>query len=1005
MSQEFFNKERISRQINELAELRYKRFGTVEAFIAYEDDGEIGLKEPHMDNPLPMYLGDRWRGMDRYLWLCFTVVVPAECAGQNVLGIFDFGITGEGVSKGFESLLYLDGETYQGVDTNHKEVFFPLTEGARSFDLKFRLWTGLVGGGKTKEVEHQLKQADLAVLDASCDKLYYLAKNVLETVGLLSDYEPSKTKLWNELVKSFQIIDFSEPGSEEFYDSVRTANRYLQGKMDGREKLPVEVSLVGHTHIDVAWLWRLRHTREKAVRSFSTVNRLMERYPDYKFLQTQAQLYEYIKEDYPKLFEMIKQRVSEKRWEPSGSMWVECDCNLTSGESIVRQILYGKQFFEKEFGYTNDFLWLPDVFGYSWALPQILRKSEINTFVTTKISWNDTNKLPFDTFKWRGIDGSEVTAHFITAPEHSANRYYTYNGMTDPYTVKGVWDGYANKDLNTELLIAYGYGDGGGGVNRDMLENISCIKKIAGLPNVKTTFAKEYLDKLNETIAVNERGGFLPIWDGELYLEFHRGTYTSQAYNKKTNRQLEFMIRDAEMLSVLAMLKTGANYESEKLFEAWKIIMRNQFHDIIPGSSIHEVYEDCHVEYAEAERILREIIDDAAAYLTKKSDDSYTVFNTLDFDRTTLVALPDGTELLVEKIPALSSKTVKAVLQESKSITVTNGVSSEFYEIVWNESGQLTSVFDKKGQREVLKGIGNVLHVYEDKPHGYDAWELDAAYENKCETIEKLTGISARKTPNYTCISFTWEYRKSVIKQEMFLYRHSARIDFKTFVDWQDREKLLKVDFPVNIRATEARYDIQFGNVSRPITRNTSWERAKFEVVAHKWVDLSETGYGVALLNDCKYGHSIKDHVISLTLLKSSNYPDYEADKGEHSFTYALYPHTLEWYESNLIEEAFDLNVHPIVIRGEGDSTALFTIENRSVTVDAVKKAEDSNAVILRMHEQHGSRGRVLVKAKFSYEKWCECNLMEHDCSEYSTAEISVAMKPYEIKTIKIVFS
>ncbi len=529
MSFEFHNDLRIEKQIKELESLRYKNVSSLNTFDAYEDNGEVGLLEPKSEaEKFTVNVGDYWKGWDKYLWLCKTIELPEKYIDEDLVGVFDFGITGGGNNSGFESLLIVNGEIVQGIDSNHKEAFFGKRFG-NVLDIKIRLWSGLCGGGFPVEMEHKIKAANIGILDFYTDKLYYLAKNALDTYKILHESDPNKKWLLNAVVEAFKIIDFSYPASEEFYSTIKPAYEFLEKELSNCTKLDVDVSLIGHTHIDVAWLWTLRHTREKCVRSFSSVDMLMDKYENYKFLQTQAQLYDYVKNDYPQLYEKIKQRVKEGRWEPSGSTWVECDCNLVSGESLVRQVFYGQRFFEKEFDYKNDYLWLPDVFGYSWALPQILKQAGINTFATTKISWNDTNKMPFDNFVWKGIDGTEINTHFITTPDPNEITY-TYNGPMDAKTVRGVWDTYNNKDLNKDLLISYGYGDGGGGVNRDMLENAEALKKMPSLPRIKSEFPSSYFARLGKTLKENKMNGYLPVWDGELYLEYHRGTYTSQAY-------------------------------------------------------------------------------------------------------------------------------------------------------------------------------------------------------------------------------------------------------------------------------------------------------------------------------------------------------------------------------------------------------------------------------------------------------------------------------------------
>ncbi|MGL5507960.1 MAG: alpha-mannosidase, partial [Paraclostridium sp.] len=409
----------------------------------------------------------------------------------------------------------------------------------------------------------------------------------------------------------------------------------------------MNVTCIGHTHIDVAWLWRLKHTREKCARSFSTVLRLMERYPEYIFLQTQPQLYEYVKNDYPEIYEAIKQKVKDGNWEVDGGMWLEADCNIPSGESLVRQILVGSRFIKEEFNKDVEYLWLPDVFGYSWALPQILKKSGIDMFMTTKISWNQYNRMPHDTFKWRGIDGSEILTHFITTPEpwsQPGSWFYTYNGRLTPKTVKGVYDAYTDKGITNDLLVSYGFGDGGGGVNREMLEYRKRLDKMPGLPNVKTGKAGEYFKCLKEKVANTK--DYVHTWDGELYLEYHRGTYTSQAYTKMMNRKLELLYRETEWLSTVACLTNNdwSTYANNEITKGWKTILRNQFHDIIPGSSITEVYEDAKIEYQEAEDLALNIKEDIKNSIVKEEENTYTVVNNANWDRTETIEVESNIE-------------------------------------------------------------------------------------------------------------------------------------------------------------------------------------------------------------------------------------------------------------------------------------------------------------------------------------------------------------------------
>lgn len=1027
---DFHNKGRINNLIEELQELRYRNLHEIPEFQWYTDDGTVGNRQPQGE-PTTVNVGFRWKGWDQYNWLCTKVSIPKELKDEEVIGLFDFGVPiGTGNNSHFESLLYLNGKPYQGVDGNHREIFLEVLENGLELDLKFRVWSGLSGGGVPHDMAMEIRRAQFGVLDHPTDDLYFLARNVLETYSLLDDNNEYKGWLLNELVQTFRLVDYTEPKSEAFYESTKKAYEYLSSKMDGRGKPNVSVSMLGHTHIDVAWLWRLRHTREKVARSFSTVNRLMDKYDHYSFLQSQAQLYEYIKNDYPDIYEHIKKRVSEGRWEPSGAMWVECDCNVVSGESLVRQILVGKNFFKEEFGYDSEFLWLPDVFGYSWAMPQILKKSGVNTFMTTKISWNDTNKMPYDTFTWRGMDGSEITAHFITTTDEG-DSYYTYNGDSRPYAVKGVWDNYSNKDTNNDLIISYGYGDGGGGPNRDMIKTISTLNKIPGIPSVKVETATSYFRRLNETLANNEMNGYLPIWDGELYLEFHRGTYTSQGYNKRMNRKMENFLRDTEMMSVIANKLKGLAYNKEDLLKAWKIVLCHQFHDILPGSSIKEVYEDSREEYARAKALIDDVMMQVHTSLIKEEENTYTLFNNSNWVRDSYITIPNVVEgdvfvdetgrllkssiengiatVLVQEMKPFAFVTIKKEKEEvgvGTQILNTQKVETPYYSIRWNEHGQLTSIYDKEAKREVLPegAKGNVLQVFEDKPRCFDAWELEPTIDLKMEEVKDLKEVTVKQNELGIFVDFKWNYHKSEIKQTMCLYFDKKRIDFKTNVEWQERQKLVKAAFPVNVRAVDARFDIQYGNIRRPITRNNSWEVAKFEVIAHKWIDLAETGYGVALLNDCKYGHDIKENVMRISLIKSAVDPDYSADLGSHTFTYAILPHTVEWYESGLEQEAFDLNNPLTATLGvcEALKGSLFTFDQDNVEVDCIKLAEYGDQVIVRFHEYMGRRTHVTIESSLPVDSWQECDLMEAPIEEPKTSALTMEIKPYEIKTIAI---
>ncbi|MGL5650460.1 MAG: alpha-mannosidase [Paraclostridium sp.] len=1040
MKDMFYTIDKLRNRIHELDDYRYRDKVELEYFnTKLNGDRDIAPNIPTEYDGV-IKIGETWKGRDLYLWMQKEVDIPSNWENKTVVGIFDFGETGAGNNSGFESLFYLNNKPYQGVDSNHKEVFLPKDINGTSVELIFRLWTGLEGGGIPREQEHRINRAQLAWLDEKVDDLFYNASVILETIGELDEYSPDKVHLIKILNNAFKLIDWAYPGNEDFYNSLHEASDYLNKEIDKIDKHSVvNVTCIGHTHIDVAWLWRLKHTREKCARSFSTVLRLMERYPEYIFLQTQPQLYEYVKNDYPELYEAIKQKVKDGNWEVDGGMWLEADCNIPSGESLVRQILVGSRFIKEEFNKDVEYLWLPDVFGYSWALPQILKKSGIDMFMTTKISWNQYNRMPHDTFKWRGIDGSEILTHFITTPEpwsQPGSWFYTYNGRLTPKTVKGVWDAYTDKGITNDLLVSYGFGDGGGGVNREMLEYRKRLDKMPGLPNVKTGKASEYFRCLKEKVEKTDE--YVHTWDGELYLEYHRGTYTSQAYTKLMNRKLELLYRETEWLSTLACLTNNdwSLYANNEITKGWKTILRNQFHDIIPGSSITEVYEDAKQEYKEAEDIALDIQNKLEDIYINKDEHTWTIVNNSNWDRTESIDIKcdedgsfydeDGNKLKYQRnkeeytveikdIPALGYKRIILKVNEIKNennsvFEYCDGkISTPKSEIKWNEYGQLISIYDKENKREVLaKGErGNILQMFEDKPMAHEAWDIDIFYQEKVREVKDLQSIELIEVGNLKAvIRFKYKYMNTTISQDMIVYANSSRIDFETNVDWREKKQLLKVAFVVDIRSTMATYDVQFGNVKRPTHWNTSWDRARFESVAQQWVDLSERNYGVSLLNNCKYGHDIKDNVMKLTLLKSATHPDPVQDQGEQNFTYSLLPHSGDFIDGNTVKHAYELNQPLRAIKGMLKSEVkkqLFKFNDANILVDAIKKAEDEDMIIIRFHEYSGSRQNVSIDSDYEITGWMETNLMEKPIENLRNENsINVVVNPYEIKTLMI---
>ena len=1032
----FFTEQKLSQRIQEVKQYRYRDAVPITHWNVLEDESGLVNPKPPSDfsESHGMTIDDYWAGRDQYLWLNAETTIPAGWQGKKVLGLFDFGNTGGGNNSGFESLLYIEGKPYQGVDTNHQEVFLDSKHIGTDVTFTFRLWSGLEGGGVPQPQEHKIKQAQLVWLDEKVDDLYYLSLMICQTLDVLSDVDAQKHELKKCLEQAFQRIDWSKPGSDTHYQSLHQADEYLNTCIDSMDKNnAVTVTGIGHTHIDVAWLWRIKHTREKCARSFSTVMRLMELYPEYQFLQTQPQLYAYIKKDFPELYQQIKEKVQTGQWEADGAMWVEADCNLISGESLTRQILMGRQFLKQEFDKEPEYLWLPDVFGYSWALPQILRKSGIDMFMTTKISWNQYNRMPHDTFHWKGIDGSTVLAHFITTPGgwEGANEYfYTYNGELTPKTVQGSWKAYRDKDVNQNLLISYGYGDGGGGVNRDMLEQRRRIDRIPGLPHLKTGSAGQYFKELKDT--VQDTTQYVHTWDGELYLEYHRGTYTSQAYNKKTNREMEYLYRQAEWMSVMAAILQGnvASAPQELLNLGWHMLLTEQFHDIIPGSSIREVYEDSRVTYGQVKQIADQVIDDSVKQMANGSKTGYTVLNTTSWNQDSYVAIEgesqyqfiqkdgqlcptqnyDGkTYVLLQEVPAMGYTRLheSAHIQHDLPIfhVQDRKLDTLYYLVEFNSYGQISRLYDKQFQREVLiEGqAANVFQMFEDKPLAHDAWDIDIFYQEKMNEIRNLSSFEVVSHGSlFLKLLLSWDYMDSKIEQCITFYHDSRRIDFETFVDFHEHNQLMKVAFPVDIRATYATYDIQYGNVRRANHWNTSWDYARFESVAHKWADLSEQDYGVALLNNCKYGYDIKDNVIRMSLIKSAVHPDYTQDQGEHHFTYSLFPHAGDFVAAKVEQEAAILNQPLQAISGSlrVPYESFVKLNHDHLSMDAIKRSEDGRYIVLRFHEYAG--GRVNTRLDFGFEvaAWASSDLMERPIGVFTAGAVEVSLKPYEIMTL-----
>ena len=1044
-------KERIGKMLEYLQEQVYPKQVAIPSYKMIRTD-ERCLDVNNLDTASWTEITNQelWGGHREYYWFETVVTIPEEFDGECVVYELKTGKEGEWDATNPQFSIFVNGVRVQGLDVNHREII--LAEPAKAGDTKRNVHTAFTG-----DHNFSLKMnSSLKVLDRKTEKYYYDLEVPYQSARLLNTEDQAYITIIQALNESLNLLDMRKEGSKEYYQSLEKAQEYITKEFyekycDG-EKSPI-IYCVGHTHIDCAWLWTLRVTEDKAVRSFSTVLELMKEYPEYVFMSSQPQLYKYVKKNAPDVYEQIKERVKEGRWEPDGGMFVEADCNIASGEALVRQFVHGQRFFKEEFGVDNEILWLPDVFGYSAALPQILQKCGIPYFMTTKISWNEFNKMPYDTFEWEGIDGSRVLTHFVPTRDYNkaaveggteTEHFTTYNGYINPSQMKGAWARYSQKYLNEEVLCSFGFGDGGGGPTKDMLENQRRLAKgLPGMPRTKMSTAKEFFHVLDKHVTDKK---YLPTWVGELYLEYHRGTYTSMARNKKFNRKAEFAYQNEEMYAMLDAQTAGGAYPEKELHEGWEVILRNQFHDILPGSSIKEVYDDSKAEYegifAENKALTDATLTHIAAGV-KAPKHSLVVYNpnsAAAYDLVTFTvpegigepAVYDGeTKLAVQKtadgtyvffaagVPGKGYKTY-IVKEEAADTTPSMEVSTEvmeneYFKVEYNEKGQFAKIYDKKADRDILKPgkAGNVIVSYEDRPHNYDAWDVNNYYTEKSWDIDQVSAMEVVENgPVRACVKVERKYLDSTITQFIYLYHDIPRIDIKNVIDWKEHQIFVKDYFPIDVHTNEATFDIQYGNVKRDTHDNTSWDFAKFEVCHHKWMDVSEDGYGVSMLNDCKYGVGVRNGVIGMSMLKSAIHPNPEADKELHEFTYSIYPHQGGWREAGTVKQAYQIN-NPLTYswkENEGGTLApeysLVSSDKDNAVIEVVKKAEDSDAVIVRLYECYNRRTPVTLIFGKELTSVVECNMMEEgaDPVEFTGNQATFEMKPYEIKTLKVTF-
>lgn len=965
----------------------------------------------------PIKEGENWGKKWESAWFHLISKIPETHKGKTLATELDF--SGEGL------VFAPSGEIIQGItngaiwDQNFLRTRVLLDEKLIKGD-KVELWVETAANSlfgvfteENPDVESpkrhgwfdaKVEKIRFGIYDDDIWKLYLDARILL---GLVKKLEENSVRRHRAILALNQCINaFSNSRV-----NAQKAREHLKKELS-KSAAPSDltVSAVGHAHIDTGWLWPVKETVRKCARTFATQLNLIKRYPDYIFGASQPQHYQFMKDHYPDLFQEIKKAVKSGNWEVQGGMWVEADCNLISGESMVRQFLHGKNFFKDEFDVEVDNLWLPDVFGYSAAMPQILKKSGVNYFLTQKISWSQFNDFPYQTFNWRGIDGTEVLTHF--PPEN------TYNSELDTEFLLPAQSTFKEKDKLDEFISLFGVGDGGGGPKPENIELGRRMANLENAPKVHFDTAKNFFDRLN-----SEKNK-LETWVGELYLELHRGTLTTHGLVKKQNRKLENKLRTVEILwSCLPIDK----YPLEKLDGLWKKVLLNQFHDIIPGSSINLVYQTTHQEYLEVHKGCDELLEKGSQLLFEEEADSFVLVNTLSYQWNGLVKLPvnfqgyniqnnEGKNLPIYKgnnavyidviLDPLSINSFRKVQPIDLEFQVSSDLilENDLIKYEFDEKGELISIFDKEVGKQVLKGSGNIFSLYEDIPNNWDAWDIDFFYRDALiETgkVEQITTFSSTNT--FRQIEIKLLIGNSNIQQTISLSNHSKRLDFKTKVNWNESHKMLRVHFPVNISAEQATFDIQYGYVKRNTHRNTSWDKAKFEVVGHKYADLSDHDYGVALLNDCKYGYMVLDNILDLNLLRSPSNPDPDADLGDHEFTFSLLPHTNDLIRSNVISESSCLNQEPLLFQGfKSDNQIPVKISGKGVELTVLKKAEKEESWVFRIVETHG---RISNASLFFSGKVVECNLMEWENSSDETVienEMKLELKPFEIKTYKL---
>ena len=1007
--------KRLQQLIDEIHRRRYSDAIPMESSFIYNPDHPIPLEEIRETEFKTIQIGESWGDLWGSAWFRFTAELPPTHRDGEILALIDIDAEGCVFVGGSPERGLTHKKTKEGPHVKRR-VPIQVSE-LENFCVSI-LVEGAANGlfGKEPENAFTLRQAEVVKFNRPYWELSLDLQILFELAQALPEDSPRARKLYSSLNR---IANLWNDG--QGFDECKTICVSLLAKKANESEMTVWS--VGHAHIDLGWLWPVRETRRKGGRTFATALRLIEEYPDYVFGASQPQLYEWIKQDYPKLYEEVKKAIHSGRWECQGAMWVEPDTNVTGGESLVRQCLYGINFYRDEFGKEVKNLWIPDVFGYSAALPQIIRKSGVDVFMTQKMSWNETNTFPHHTFLWEGIDGTRVLTHFLPTN--------TYNCVNSPSEFIEAQKRFIQAGSQDDFLNLYGIGDGGGGPSRSHIERALRMRDTEGSPKLKLSSAESFFDKISTTPAEE-----LPLWCGELYLEFHRGTLTSQALMKLNNRRLERSLRNLEIIA-----NTSEEYPTSDLESIWKDTLLNQFHDILPGSSINWVYKDAHAmsekNLNRLETLTEKYLQKVAGCKTLAGGKTYIVWNTLSWRRREVIRLAapkDGTYgvfdaegkplhtcqsgdsiFAIAEVPPMgyTSLTLKEPSQLpafADQVTCTKSLlENDLVKIELAEDGTISSIFDKTIDAELLEGPANQILLWEDLPYAFDAWDVSHYYrETKPEQAKLIQRSIVDMTPLRCCLLQKFTIGKSEIEQRISLDVNSKMVTIKNTVDWREEKKMMKVHAETAVHSRSATYEIQFGHIERATHANTSWDQARFEVAGQRYADLSCQDRGLSLINDCKYGYSTYLNSLELSLLRSPVTPDPEADRHQHEFTYAYRPHGGNLLDSGTYESAHELDTPLLVFEVETLPTPVsrsaFSIDGKNVAIEAIKKAENGDGTICRIYETAGTYAAVCLTAESKWRKVTETNLIEEPLKSLAEAgrEVDLRFTPFEIKTILI---